>query len=155
MPSKRLFTLASEKMSLVSAKEFASWYIWRATGAMTKILSTNAKPVITWFGGTDWVPSALRRIESTTEIFTNDVSMITTKGARDRAARTMIMMTGFGSAETGPPMELDRAARSGRGRINCARVKRERITPLHHPVCANGAHELRETLFRWLGITAA
>src|SRR6516225_5230961 len=89
---------------------------------------------MTWFGGTDWVPRAFRKIESTTEIFTNDVSMITTKGASDSAARTMTIMTGFGSDDGNPPPELDRVASRGTGNTNSARARSE-WTTLLSPSC--------------------
>ena len=82
-------------MSRVLETSPASAYIWRATGAMTKIVSTNASPVITWLGGTCWVPSAFLRMDNTTEIFTNEVNMITTNGASASAPSTMTMTTGF------------------------------------------------------------
>src|SRR5438045_3366750 len=95
------FTLASEKMSLVSETFPASSYIWRATGTMMKIVSTNASPVMIWFGGTCCVPIAFRKIESTTEIFTKDVSITTMKGASAKVPRTMTITTGFATC---PPV---------------------------------------------------
>src|SRR5579883_3198113 len=46
-------------------------------------------------GGTCCVPIALRTIESTTEIFTNEVSITTRNGASARNPRTMTITTGF------------------------------------------------------------
>src|SRR5215475_8690435 len=95
--SNRLFTLDSENMSRVSATEPAELYICFTTGVIIKKLRTKARPVMTWFGGTFCVPRALRRMESTTEILTNDVNITSTKGARVSAPRTITITTGFGS----------------------------------------------------------
>src|SRR3990172_1683194 len=53
-------------------------------------------PMITGVGGICCVPRAFRRIEKTTENFTNEVDIISRKGASDRR---LIMM----SVETGLP----------------------------------------------------
>jgi hypothetical protein len=53
-----------------------------------------ASPVITWVGGICWVPIAVRTIESTTEIFTKLVTIISAKGARPSAASATISTNG-------------------------------------------------------------
>ena len=49
-----------------------------------------ASPVITWVGGICWVPSAMRTMESTTEIFTKLVTIISTNGTSASAASAMM-----------------------------------------------------------------
>ena len=76
-----------------SAGAIAS-YIRSPVGAMTAIVSTSARPVSTWVGGTDGVPMALRRIDSTTEMRTNDVTMSSANGISDSAAIARISTSG-------------------------------------------------------------
>src|SRR5579871_4870112 len=85
-------------------------YICRTTGTITKIVSTKASPVMIWFGGTCCVPSAFRTIESTTEIFTNEVSITTIKGANANAPRTITITIGL--ATGAPACAVARAGNS-------------------------------------------
>ena len=93
--SNKVLTETSEKIASVFWIVPASLYIFSATGDMIKIVRISEIPVITWFGGTCCVPSALRRIDKTTAILTNDVSMIKPNGASASAPTTMIKTTGF------------------------------------------------------------
>ncbi len=58
------------------------------------MVSTSAKPVSTCVGGTDGVPIALRRIDSTTEMRTNDVIISSANGISDSAAIATISTSG-------------------------------------------------------------
>ena len=75
-------------------------YIRSPVGAMTAMVSTIASPVSTCVGGTDGVPIALRRIDSTTEIRTNDVTIRRANGISDSAAIARIRTSG---REASPP----------------------------------------------------
>ena len=50
-------------------------------------------PARTWFGGTVWVPSALRVSDSTMKIRGNPVMSTSTDGATANTVRTMMMRT--------------------------------------------------------------
>src|SRR4051812_36798132 len=50
-------------------------------GPMTNSDRNSASPTSTWFGGTLWVPMALRTSDSTTTIFVNAVQSSSTAGA--------------------------------------------------------------------------
>ena len=63
-------------------------------GAMIAIVSTSDSPVSTCVGGTDGVPMALRRIDSTTEMRTNEVTMSSANGISDSAAIARISTSG-------------------------------------------------------------
>ena len=76
-----------------SAGAIAS-YIRSPVGAMTASVSTSASPVSTCVGGTEGVPIALRRIDSTTEIRTNDVTISSANGISDSAAIARISTSG-------------------------------------------------------------
>jgi hypothetical protein len=68
---------------------------------MMKMVRTKASPVTTWLGGICCVPRALRTIESTTAIFTNEVSMMSMKGASETAPSTRTSEIGLF-----PPMDV-------------------------------------------------
>jgi len=70
---------------------------------MMKMVSRKARPVITWDGGTCWVPSAFLSKPSTTTILVNEVMRINTNGASDRAPNTMIITSGLLSSTLPPP----------------------------------------------------
>ena len=76
-----------------SAGPIASYMRW-AVGAMTAIVSTSARPVSTCVGGTEGVPIALRRIDSTTEMRTNDVTISSANGISDSAAIARMRTSG-------------------------------------------------------------
>ena len=50
---------------------------------MMNIVRNSASDSSTWFGGTDWVPSAWRRNESTITMRVNDVTIMKRAGARE------------------------------------------------------------------------
>src|SRR5215217_82600 len=82
----------------------------------------TASPVITWVGGICWVPSAERTMESTTEIFTKLVTIISAKGTRPMAASARMRMSGRDVKVSAFTASL--ATESGMlpGRFFCARA---------------------------------
>ena len=72
----------------------AAAYIRSPVGDITARVSTKASPVSTGVGGTDGVPMALRRIDSTTEIRTNDVTIRSANGTSESAAITRTSTSG-------------------------------------------------------------
>ena len=61
---------------------------------MTKKVRNRARPTSTWLGGVCWMPSAVRRNDSTTMIRVNEVTMTRIDGARLRtvsSARSWMM----------------------------------------------------------------
>jgi hypothetical protein len=66
---------------------------------------------IIWFEGADWVPMAVRRKESTTEIRVNDVVIIRSPGASDRIVSNrniwIVTATSFGLVAVPTPMLRD------------------------------------------------
>jgi hypothetical protein len=84
---------AGEVGAMPSAGAIAA-YTRSPVGAITAIVSTSAKPVSTGVGGTDGTPIALRRIDNTTEMRTNDVSINSANGISDSAAIARMRTSG-------------------------------------------------------------
>src|SRR3954452_4161443 len=62
-------------------------------GPMTNSERNSASPTSTWFGGTDWVPIALRTSDSTTTIFVNAVHMSRIAGATPSTVMSAMIET--------------------------------------------------------------
>src|SRR4051794_34045547 len=60
---------------------------------MTNSERNSASPTRTWFGGTDWVPIALRTSDSTTTIFVNAVHMSRIAGATPSTVMSAMIET--------------------------------------------------------------
>ena len=71
--------------------------------------------MVTAGGGTCCSPSALRRMENTTENFTKEVDIISRNGSRDSRLSVSTVVRGFAAHETG-------AASSSRGSRGASRV---------------------------------
>src|SRR3954447_21660861 len=59
-----------------------------STGPMTNRLRNSDKPASTWFGGTEFSPSALRVRDSTTKIL---VKLVTSNSSEGATVRTVIV----------------------------------------------------------------
>src|SRR4051812_28088549 len=62
-------------------------------GPMTNSERNSASPTSTWFGGTDWVPMALRTSDSTTTILVKAVHMRRMAGATPRTVMSAMIET--------------------------------------------------------------
>src|SRR4051812_4206047 len=62
-------------------------------GPMTNSERNSASPTSTWFGGTDWVPMALRTRDSTTTILVNAVHMSRIAGATPSTVMSAMIET--------------------------------------------------------------
>jgi hypothetical protein len=82
-------------------------------GAMTANVSTSASPVRTWVGGTCGAPTALRRIDSTTEMRTKQVIMSSANGSSDSAAIASRRGTGPNPARLTAPSLRPPSRRQG------------------------------------------
>src|SRR6185312_12217753 len=71
----------------------ATWLMVDRTGAMMNSERISDSPASTWFGGTVWVPRALRVSESTMNTRGNPVIRISTEGATASTVRTIMMRT--------------------------------------------------------------
>ncbi len=89
----------------------------RATGVITKIVNSSARPVTNRSGGACGAPSALRRSDITTDVFTNADSIIAKSGTAATATSAAALlpvttspMAPAGAAAPTPPPPAPRTA---------------------------------------------